>query len=420
MSAALVTYPPERVFAGNPVRYQVQSSSFAGLDNYRVVFRVLFEKSYGSGTFEQLVELEDTPGADGFTDWNIQSVIEAALMENTVLQVPDTGGSSAYIADNLRRFKVAFAEKHGQPAAVQPFAESAVSTAYQGGIDMHTFADTDYLAGIGIDNPFLTWMPGGQKVGGNQPAYLTWFNYTNGTVGLVAGWTAWSATGQFAGSGAAATVQVPSGRALVIPVGPEQLGIADVAAVKYRVKLLDENAGDSDVSRERFYYIDRKPAHCGRSLLWFNSFNQPETLRLTGRTSTRLDIERQVFTRALPHGYNPLDGEIRQHRADWENTYTYRTGYLRKREVDALQDLLVRNLVFEISDGGCYRMHLTGKKYSITECLQFLHSLELGAVRSIRPVNFSRAAAGTPAGHWELGNSGYYLTAPGGRFELAQ
>lgn len=421
MSVALVTYPPAKVLSKNPILYQVQSTAFSGLNNYRIVFRVLFEKTYASGTYEQIVELEDTPDGDGFTTWNIQAIIEATLIENTVLQVPDISDNTSYLADNIRRFKIEFAEKYGSPAVIQSFTASSVSSAIHGGIDMQIFADTDYINGIDISNPFLTWLPDGQKVSSKQAVYLTWHNYTGSTVGLIREASVYNANNVLVQTITPDETSVGINRSLVVPIGPEQLGITDPDAVKYTVSFLDSLTGDAPVSGDRTFYIDKNPAHCERSALWFNSFNQPETLRLTGRTTVALSIDRQEFTRTLPFNYSPIIGEIMQHSADWANTFTYRTGYLRKKEVDALQDLLVRNLLFEITDDGYYRMHLTDKKYHISECLQFLHQLQMEAVRSLKAINFSRVAiSGTPAGHWELSNTGFYLTASGGRFELAQ
>ena len=422
MSLSLITSPPTKVFSKNPIIYKIQSTSYSGLDNYRVVIRVFFETILNSGTFTQIVEIEDTPDENGFTSWPIQAIIESAMMENTSLQVPVIDSNTPYLADNTRRFRIEYAEKYGQPAAIQSFTAASNVTAIHGGIDMHVFADTDYIAGITVANPFLTWMPDGQKVSLSQAAYLSWYNYKGSTVGLTLSWSAFSALGVVIQSGSYTNVSVDNGRTLVLPVGPKELGITNADAVKYRVTMIDTNDGDNSVAPAITYYIDRKPTHCERSILWFNSFNLPETLRLTGRTTISLNISRQNFHRTLPNDFNPLDGEILQHNADWSAGYIYRSGYLRKSDIDALQDMLIRNILFEITSDGYYRMHLTDKKYNITECLQFLHQLQFSGIRSIRPINFSRVAisSSSSGAFWVISNTGYYLTASGGRYELAQ
>lgn len=422
MSVALVTYPPARVFAKNPISYQVQSTGYAGLANYRVVLRIHFEKVFESGTFEQLAEIEDIPDGDGFTTWNVQAIIDAALEENTILQVPAINSTVAYIADNRRRFYIEYAERYGQPATTQAFTASDTSTAYHGGIDMQVFPDLDYLATRDTSNNIFSWMPDGQKVAVNQPAYIAFFNNNTPPAEQFLRWRAYNALGVQVETGIDTLgFSVQEGETVVIPCGYTQLGISNDTTKKYTIELSVDEVGDTPIhSGIITFYVDQKPAHCERSLLWFNSFNMPETLRLTGRTSTSLEVDRQEFIRTLPYGYNVLDGELLQHSADWFNTSTYRTGYLRKTEVDALQDMLIKNILFEIADESYYRMHLTGKKYQITECLQFLHSLELEAVRSLKPINFSRLAIPATQGYWELSSDGYYQTATGGRYELAQ
>lgn len=418
MSVILTTSPAAKVFSKNHVSYRIQSSSYSGLDNYRVVVRVLFEKSYLSGTFEQIAELEDTPTKD-FTTFNIQAILDAALLENTSLQVPDITGGTPYLADNIRRYRISYAEKYGQPATLTSFTLADIGAVIYGGIDQQLFATEDYLSNISNSNSFFTWQPDGQKVSTAQAAYLAWHNYTGGSVDVNYNFTAYGEDGNVVETGVPVSITVAADRTAVLPVGYTQLGISAANSLKYRITVLN-SFDDSSLAPLRNFYIDRTPAHCERSLLWYNSFNQPETLRLTGRTAIGLDIEREEYRRVLPYGFSPLHGELLQHSAKWGNTFTYRTGYLRKAEVDALQDMLIRNLFFEISEDGYFRMHLTGKRYAITECLQYLHSLDFSAQRSISPINFSRVSlsANAAGGFWELNNTGYWLTAAGGKWEL--
>ena len=80
-----------------------------------------------------------------------------------------------------------------------------------------------------------------------------------------------------------------------------------------------------------------------------------------------------------------------QYAQDFENIFTYRTGYKSRIEIEALQEMLIENQAYEIFQSGYVPLFITDKKFDITECLQFLHALQFKAVRSLKRINYSNS-----------------------------
>jgi len=180
---------------------------------------------------------------------------------------------------------------------------------------------------------------------------------------------------------------------VVFPVNYLIISIQNNVVLKFTIRIVDgTSAYDSGspvyLSPLRTYYVDYDYYDTVKTLLYLNSFFLPETLRLTGEQKKDLQVSRQISQRILEANYSTVSKEVEQFDFDWDNVWTFRTGHIRKAEVDALQELLIYNSAYEITETGYRPLLLDGRRYEIENSLEFLNSLEFSAVRALKAVNY--------------------------------
>lgn len=372
------------------------SLSSSAPDNYAVFVDVFFEETYESGEFHRLAQLELPIDSAGAAQIDLSELITAA-MDDSLPDVPVSvvTGSQIRIADNLRNYYFRYREDYD---GVSPsWTVSDTKKAMAGGVTQEIFATMDFLGTRSGANSLLTWYPSGKSIGPDQPEWISWYNYNESNKSIlieVKAWTADSVTPTVSYHHSIVDPVVGMWETAMIPVGPDLLSLADDVK-KYTVQVIDyaDYSGSGTItplSETRSFYIDRLPHREVRYLLYENGFRLPEILRCVGNSNDQLTIDRQERSHVLPAGYTRRAPEISQYKEDYTNRHTFRTGYIGRTEVDALQELLIYNRAFEIETGGYVPLHLEGNRYQVYNTSEFLNGVEFVAIRKLRDKIYSR------------------------------
>lgn len=444
MSVALITAPGTINLAKNPVYAKFRSSAHTGLDNYRVVLRVQFEKSYESGTYTTIAETEAVPDSSGNTTFNVQDILQKAMELNMTFQVPDIETPVPYISDTLRRFKIQYTEKYGTPQVEQTPTTTSAYNVHYGGVDAHYFGLYDIFDNLDDSNAFLGYAPSGKFIARQQPEYLTYFNHVSSAnvqhaflkiVQYTNTGTTISTTDVYRLSDSYTDPAYPDRyQATVFPTDTDSLSIAS-NCVKYTVQVrtisvnsipggFEETGSASDASQTYTYYLDDNIQTISHDIIWFGSFNNPNILRCTGVKRNTLTIDRVMSEQVVAFGYDPTTMASVQHTREFNTPMTYRSGELTPEQKDALQELLIENkLLVHEADGNYYRLRLTQNSFNVYDQNNSPNYLEFTAVRSLAPRNYMRLrsiADGAPTEQqWLANDNGYWaLNTGGGHWQL--
>ena len=358
--------------------------------DYKILLDIVFETTYLGGDFELIASLDLYLNSASEAVVDLSSILDPALQETLPeLMLPAFDADAPLKADILRRFYFRYRESY--EGADTNWINSSIRSVLCGGISQALFAGGEFFASLNSLNSLLSWYPLSKTVSANQPEWIAWFNYTGGDKQV---------TLQIQEYGADSSV--PNTRTLVVdpvlvvaadevallPAGPAQLEIADTT-LKYVIRVVNQLNNTELLSQKRSYYLDRPSYRSLRFIQYLNSFCLPETLRCVGVFEKELEVDRKERQLVLAEGYSSYAPELRQYDQDFENRFTYRSGYLSKVEVEALQELLIYNKVYEVSEAGAIPLHLIDQKFRVLNTGEILSSIQFKAMRSQRLLNYS-------------------------------
>lgn len=357
--------------------------------DYKILLDIYFEPTYLSGSFESIVSLDLYIDSASEVIVDISSILHAALEEALPeLQIPAFDAAVPFKADILRQFYFRYRESFEGVSEV--WTDSTNRLVLCGGISQALFAAGDFFGSLNELNSLLSWYPLSKTVSADQPEWLAWFNHTGSTNEIALQVFQYSAdsslpTSTFAFS--ESTLNATPNEVVLIPCGPTQLGVSS-NTLKYVVRVVDQANTNITLSQKKNFYIDRLQYRSSRFVMYLNSFHLPETLRCVGVFELALEISRQDRRRVLTDGYSPTSPETFQYDQSYQQVFTYRSGYLSKKEVESLQELLIYNKIYEVSSLGSIPLHLNEKKFRITTTGDILSSLQFKAIRSQRQLSF--------------------------------
>lgn len=396
MALTITSQPGNIAFINNPMSFTINTDDlflFPGFrrPNFVIEVDIILQK-VPAGSFDVITTLAAVPDDNGDAIFDISSILKAQFRKiYTTPPLPTIGSTTPYIADNIRNYQIVAREKYGEPPAVTDTVNSIVKIAFCGGISNQLFAEGDYLANIDDTNSLLTWYPDNKNVQPDQPEYISWYNYdvVQKTPSLEVIVT--KKDGSTVSSFLLGTAVDPF-ESLIWPIGWDQLGLSTPTdeVRKYSIQFKD---GASPLSPARTYYLDCTFRECKRDLLYLNSFCMPEVFRTTGRWLKQLEVERQQSEKILVPGYQAVNGQRFQWRAEPDNVWIARTGYITALEADALQQMLIGNDLFEILAGKYIPEYIIDNRFDIHECLQLLHFFEFRIKRSLRLRNYDNFIA---------------------------
>lgn len=365
--------------------------------NYRFVYRLLMEKNYMANDFELVSEHSTEPSSNGQVLFDVSELMEDAILNQfPEPPVPEFNGDFAYINTGFRRYKIEWAERLGQPPETQPFEESTIFVAYLGGISDELFSKGDFFEAVDGSNSFLSWWPNRKRLGKNQPEYLSWFNYTGApqSVNLAI---------EVFRDGQKVIEEIVTRHnvaivdedfMVVFPIGPEQINLNNLGydVSMFTVQVL--NGLGAPLSPKRTYIVDNLFRDPEYFLMYFNGFFQPQVIRCLGQRRQDLSVNREFTSRIRQCQPNILLGNVFQSSADFDQEYLYRTGYLNKEEMEALQELLIYNYVFEITAEGYRPLLVTNSRFSAGNDLDILRSEEIQTVGALKKKAYSEDISG--------------------------
>ena len=372
-------------------------------NGYELLLDVYFEGEYRTGDYQLVAQLSNRPGSDGKAVFNISSILEAETRRTQAdPPIPNFSNNTLSLANNLRQYYVRFRQNYEGilESPLNPgddiWQYLGTQKVLCGGIAQNLWADYNFFINLNANNSLLTWYPDGKTVSPNQPEYLPWYNYTSSTKNIVLEVRRFTASStllnlfKFDNSG----VGVAPMETLLIPCGYDQLEIDNEEVIKYTVRVVDEasdwEGGSPEyLSQARTFYVDYDYYLEKRYLQYLNGFCVPMTLRCVGNFTNELKVERQESTRILPPDYTSSTEEEFQYDQSFENYFTYRSGWLTRWEVDALQECLIYNQLFEVYEEGYIPLHLKTNEMPITETRQQLHAVEFTAVPALKQRSYS-------------------------------
>lgn len=359
------------------------------IPDYRLKLDVYAEETFGTDSFRLLSTLAVPPASDGKARFDISQVLASLLQEYNEERIPRWGTASPYLVDNLRNYYLRLYENAPSIApGSADFFFTATKKAMAGGVPRNLAIKSDWIGARSPANNWLTWRPDGQVVGPNQPFYLGLYQPFNIVASLLeeifleVEVTHLDGTTDAPYNALPAQDLIPAaGSTVIFPCGPAALEVPDTAA-KYRIRAkrnLPDNT-TSDYSTWRTFYVDRTYHEEERYLMYFNAFGCPEVVRCLGDRDAdlRAEVEESQAQLYLQSDYYPRSI---QHRTDWNDLFTYRTGYMARTELDVvLHELRSSQQVAEILPGGYIPLTLQGKSFPITSTRQNLHAAALEAV----------------------------------------
>lgn len=365
--------------------------------NYKFNYRLLMEKTYMANDFEIVSEHAAEPDINGRVIFDVSELMEDAILnEFEEPPVPEFNGTTTYVNPASRRFRIEYAERFGQPPETQDYEDSDIFVAFLGGISDELFVKGDFFEGLSAGSSYLTWWPNRKRLGPNQPDYLTWMNYTEQPQSINMRVEVFK-DGQMVieeiltrhNAGV-----VDEDFMIVFPVGPAQL---DLNSLGYDVSMYTVqvfNGQGVALSPKRTYTVDQMPANPEHFLLYFNGFFQPQVIRCLGQRRQDLSINRELTSRVRRCEPSVLLGNIFQSSSDFDQEFLYRTGYLKRDEMEALQELLIYSNVFEITAEGYRSLLVMNSRFSVGNDLDILRAEEIQTVGSLKKKAYSEDTSG--------------------------
>jgi hypothetical protein len=361
--------------------------------NYRILVSVFFETAYNSGNFNRVANLEPATDGNGEAWVDLQPIFQAEWF-NSQSETPIPQGASPVRCDNLRRYYIRYTEASGATLTISAWTTGATNLVMWGGVSHLKWSAGNYLLETGINYRLLHWYPNNKTISEQQPEWLAWYNNTGAaaTVHLRLVET------NDAGIDGAATlhyngspITVQPYETATFPIGPTALGIAG-STTAYAVTVMQST---TEVSNPRTYMVDTLYYEDMRFIQYLNGFGVPETLRTAGRLAWTLDIERSTSRRAKRMPLPATQREILQWEQEGSQKNLFRSGYLRRNEMDALQELFLYNQAFQLlADGSLQPIFIEIKTLRITETGQNLHAVEFSATPSLTMGNYDSSVSG--------------------------
>lgn len=425
--ATIEEQPAEISLSRNPVSFLIKES-LPIPDNYKIRFKVLLEKTWGSGIFDKVADLELIPNADGYMSVNLESILDKEIERSyTSDPLPTPGLSSPIVVDNVRKYKYEYDRIYGNPPSEKDTTLSGEFIIVRGGVSDEAWKATDgkwMIPGNGgyeqSSRTLLNWYPEVKELGLYQPDYIAYFgsNITDHIVSLTV------KRYQDNGDGTISTVteEIFSSttcnkyETVLFPIKPTILN-CDGNTRKIEVYV---NSSSNQASEKKIFLINSDHEESDYHVMYLNGFFMPGVVRCTGRRENKLSVSRTKSSRIKGDSQATLTRAIGQVATAFEDIYTYRTGYLSKEECESLKELLLYNHIFQVETDQYYPLDLIDDRFSISVDQKFLHSLEFDAARTLKKKAYSENIYQDPKEFWEEHDNTFWTEDDLDEWELPQ
>jgi hypothetical protein len=377
---SIVSEPSQIVFSRGDVWIEIFSGASLGVPytvatkptNYRVEVRIEFEQIYMSGTFTEVVVLDEYPDNQGDITINIRDIIHSEFMRSfTEPPLPTIDDLSSYITPNTRRYKASAREVMGIDFTPGPWVDIGLDlNVIFGGITIDKSLDGYDPSSLDQEESIFTWMPSGMMVGVDQPFYLSVFGGGSVTLTLIDKNNTTVATKTIADPGTG------SAQCATYHIGPKNF--TDIQ-VDQGYKVVIET--QSLVTRS--YYIDHYRS--GKmDVLFVNGFGAPECVRLYGEMDESMSVDREKMSVIRKSDTDSSIGDVLQYNSSWDDEFKLRTGFISEGEARALKDMLAYNMLWRIRGRKYEALDIVSDDIHITTTNQFLKVIEFEAVRAVK------------------------------------
>lgn len=355
MAVTTIIQPANVTFSANDIYFKLQSS-YSGDDfpaNYAIIVEIKMRPNPGVlDPYDEIMKLELRPDADGYVDFNISSVIDKAIRSKfEIPPIPDESNfQDPYISPITYQYALTYAERSGNPPELSEWSVLGDGEyfAVLGGIDRTKWHRT-YLADItsGDIKCIFSRNITNRKVGRNQLHWINWWNPTSGSVSAYCEFKIYDDSMTLVSTVTSGTASVPAYQPVCFPgVFSINLGTLVPRMVTMQIK------GAGDLSPVIRFLIDNNEYDNNRDLIYLNSYNVPDGIRCIGDFTREINTQRQKSNNLEGvNGVATSKREVQQVGVDWNHVYTYRTGYITKQELEALDEMFVVNMVWEMYDG---------------------------------------------------------------------
>jgi len=425
MSISVTTSPDAVSLSKNPIYYQMAITDGSGDPyalgdtpaGYYVEVDIQKESPLNSSLYESITQLQLLPDSQSNVKLYIQSILDDELERSfNDPPIPSYNSTQYYLAGTLIRYRIRYREVTA--SSTPGWSTGDPYIVLFGGISQNLYSDYSFFDAMGNNNSILSWYPDKKLISADQPEYLFWFNHTGGVADIYVSYTGYTEDGTAITPGSAYTVSVPSNQVFIAPVGPTQLSLgATVREYTVQVKLQSD---DSAASQVRTYRIDPLSHRHKRYLQYVNTFGCPETLRCLGLQELQLSVDRQTSERTT-FDSNSIQSNIQQQGYTFDQFFTYRTGPLTRYEVDALQELLIYNNLYEVYTEGYIPLTIVDDSYSIYQEGNFLYSLQFQARPTTKSDVYSNIniAMATAQEAWRTAADDFWRNAFGITWKIA-
>lgn len=395
-------------------------------DNYKMLIDVVFKDG---DDYAVISSHEIREQADGVFAIDISDILHKHFATlRPEMPLPAFTDDEMQTHDIIKEYYINYRESYDDIASAA-WAVSDTKRIFFGGISQSLFTQHNFFNEIDNTNSFLTWYPDYKNVSTDQPEWLAWYNYTGATKNIMLACMRKDAdcnennTSIFE----AAPLEVAAGEVVLIPAGVTQLDILTTmaAAAEYTIQVID--ADDWAVhtttaySPERHYYIDKDYYLSARYIQYMNGFNCPETLRCVGEFSDELKVDRKIRLKVRDTDYTSSSVDISQFDQSFNNYFSYRSGFVSKSEVDALQELMIYAKLWEVNDQGYIRLNIDTDTMQITQTRRYLNTLEFVATPAMEAKNYSNnnILALTDTSGWAIHDGGFWVTVFGEAWQIS-
>jgi hypothetical protein len=351
---------------------------------YKLNCDVFFEKNFKTNNFEKVATREIAHREDGSDVYvNISEILTPecflSIPENPFSQYSPTTPS---VSRNIRRYYVVFTEITS--LGIANIYREDIRKVILGGIAHSLYLMSDFFSNPFGQKGLFSNRPIVKNTRIGSPEYLSFFNNRNAsTLSLMVGYN----TTQ----NEVMHINAPAFECVTFPVSTVALGIPE--GVKYYwVQVLSDG---TLVSATRWYIIDNTPYKSVRILAYLNQYGLPETTICTGGVTEKSIIEAENYNSV--RGATSAGNVLRFDRQvqGFEKEYTYRTGIINAQEKEALTEVALSPVLYDVTSLHYFALNLVSDK-SQTELIrdmdETIYSYEWVVRPRINMGNFSTEA----------------------------
>lgn len=359
-------------------------------DDYLIQVIIYFEESFYGGkwrvakTFE--IEIED----DGtVTPVDISQILnnecERTITENPFAKYTE---SSPTLTDNIRRWTIQYRET--LPNSIPGWASSDTYFVMNAGLPQRIFLQEDFnfWNSRNISNSLLTYKNNVRTVIRGQKHFISWYNFHAETKIArlkIVYWDGIQNTTIYRYG-----FEILARFTVTFPISPQALNLPS-DAMYYSVSI-ETTTGEPLCTQTVYCIINTKYYRSVRTIGYINAFGCPETQLVTGDFSKAVNIDRLQSTGTRYDSYGRSVLVSKQKRAQYQITFTYRTGVITSADSEQLSEIELSPVLFDLT--GSLQLALSFRdarftKPNVTDTGETIFEKEIIAIPRIDNVSYA-------------------------------